>query len=822
MIRRFGVAAAIAACAALVYGCGGGNAPAQPPDTPLPALVVMSWTPLAEVAEDQDFGTDVPAGATGLRFAWDFGDGNTSTEASPRHRYASAGSYLVQVTVRDGKGHQVTTRGQVQVVPYLRLYGLRCSGTDGSGWCRQSAQDWRPQLHDLALGRGFDAWAVGEDGAVLQTNSLGTNWFDRSFADGHRLSAVVAPDPLRGWILGWASGGEGRAWRTVDGGNTWPAAVSPVPVAFPVRLRVLSDDVVLVWGARPGSAPAITEDGGRSWRLLSMDVQHVEADGTLWGLPVTPEGAFYAEHPGVAFRRSSDLGRSFVAEPGWPADGVVDWMGVSDDGWAWALSSRWVGDFPAQRVYTLLVRRGSAAAWTQASLPASGTVVQLTVTPSGSFAITNQGLAFTERLWHSDDAALTWTSREWPPLDRVAVTGLVDGRTAHASFRRTERPSLTTDGGSTWVRDRPDVGLPDDHQVQSVRRVSQGLLLKSSPAFGPNPRAGWQLSGDGSRWNDLWRASPDLWSAAVTELWFRDRQNGLAVTRGGTVLDTDDGGRNWRARSPAGLPDGGAAPLQRVQVAPDASLWALAGGRLVRSGDNGRSWQDAPSQPPPSQTSTASLQDFGWITAQQLYAVQTACFISPHRPTTCSSTVHRSDDAGRNWRSLPPNACHRVAFASAIQAICLIPDAPATSSDGGLTWTVAPGSLGVHADFPRIARGAPGSAAPGWWVLKPDRLLRSIDDGRSWQAVALPTLPLRLNDDGGIAPVVLRDMDFAGRRGWIVGDEGLVLFSDDGGASWAMQPSGVQSTLNKVFALDADSLWVGADQTVLVTATGGR
>src|SRR6185436_16119034 len=34
---------------------------------------------------------------------WEFGDGETSTEAAPRHVYAAAGSYTVSVTVRDAR-----------------------------------------------------------------------------------------------------------------------------------------------------------------------------------------------------------------------------------------------------------------------------------------------------------------------------------------------------------------------------------------------------------------------------------------------------------------------------------------------------------------------------------------------------------------------------------------------------------------------------------------------------------------------------------------------------------------------------------------------
>lgn len=38
-------------------------------------------------------------GPEGLSFAWDFGDGNSSSEAFPTHTYAEAGNYNVTLTV---------------------------------------------------------------------------------------------------------------------------------------------------------------------------------------------------------------------------------------------------------------------------------------------------------------------------------------------------------------------------------------------------------------------------------------------------------------------------------------------------------------------------------------------------------------------------------------------------------------------------------------------------------------------------------------------------------------------------------------------------
>lgn len=46
--------------------------------------------------------TSVPAPGPNVSYAWDFGDGNSSTQAYPIHQYAGPGTYNVCVTVSDG------------------------------------------------------------------------------------------------------------------------------------------------------------------------------------------------------------------------------------------------------------------------------------------------------------------------------------------------------------------------------------------------------------------------------------------------------------------------------------------------------------------------------------------------------------------------------------------------------------------------------------------------------------------------------------------------------------------------------------------------
>ena len=50
-----------------------------------------------------------------INFAWDFGDGNTSTDASPTHTYAAGGTYTVSLTTNDGNGNTATESKDITV-----------------------------------------------------------------------------------------------------------------------------------------------------------------------------------------------------------------------------------------------------------------------------------------------------------------------------------------------------------------------------------------------------------------------------------------------------------------------------------------------------------------------------------------------------------------------------------------------------------------------------------------------------------------------------------------------------------------------------------
>mgnify|MGYP005809866569 CR=1 FL=1 len=90
-------------------------------------------------------------------------------------------------------------------------------------------------------------------------------------------------------------------------------------------------------------------------------------------------------------------------------------------------------------------------------------------------------------------------------------------------------------------------------------------------------------------------------------------------------------------------------------------------------------------------------------------------------------------------------------------------------------------------------------------------LLATEDGAESWRQVPVPT---REN---------LTSIHFVGDLGWIAGWTGVILHSADGGKNWVRQQSGVRQGLESIFFADSTHGWaVGWLGTILRTADGGN
>jgi photosystem II stability/assembly factor-like uncharacterized protein len=131
--------------------------------------------------------------------------------------------------------------------------------------------------------------------------------------------------------------------------------------------------------------------------------------------------------------------------------------------------------------------------------------------------------------------------------------------------------------------------------------------------------------------------------------------------------------------------------------------------------------------------------------------------------------------------------------------------------------------------------GVKRTSAPSWLSLfgvaiRPDNeilvvgskalLLTSTDQGKTWIQRTMQERPGgRLFQDRDLYSI---RFDSSGKSGWVVGEEGIILHTTDGGDTWSLQKSGTTKNLFKIAVIDDKNVVVvGADGTILRTADGG-
>ena len=96
---------AVAVVAACVSGnCGGGGGDDASPSTPPSPSVTVGASPTNGTAPlSVQFSATATGGTSPYTWAWNFGDGNLSTQQAPQHTYRGAGTFNVSLTVSDSR-----------------------------------------------------------------------------------------------------------------------------------------------------------------------------------------------------------------------------------------------------------------------------------------------------------------------------------------------------------------------------------------------------------------------------------------------------------------------------------------------------------------------------------------------------------------------------------------------------------------------------------------------------------------------------------------------------------------------------------------------
>ncbi len=101
----------------------------------------------------------------------------------------------------------------------------------------------------------------------------------------------------------------------------------------------------------------------------------------------------------------------------------------------------------------------------------------------------------------------------------------------------------------------------------------------------------------------------------------------------------------------------------------------------------------------------------------------------------------------------------------------------------------------------------------GWVVGKDGVIAHTVDGGDTW-----------VGQESGVT-LSLNAIAFApdGKTGWVVGNDGVIRHTTDGGETWVPQPSGIAHHLYDIFVLDAQRAWaVGENGHIIATTNGGQ
>ena len=246
------------------------------------------------------------------------------------------------------------------------------------------------------------------------------------------------------------------------------------------------------------------------------------------------------------------------------------------------------------------------------------------------------------------------------------------------------------------------------------------------------------------------------------------------------ILITRDGGKNW---SPAALPQEAGKELFGMAQAPDGSVWAIGfDGQTLRTADGGRTWRFF-------QLRYEAYKALAFQDATHFIAVGGISF-------------ERGDamyaDAGGN-------ISRHDSLDFELNDIVLLPDgsgwrcgygAMQHTNDDGKTWDFQElrndnyTALDVHGPLAAYTSGGEGS------------ICATYDGGAHWET-------LRNGNDLTHPKYRLQDLIFTdGQHGYAVGENGVMIYSDDAGHHWSEVERFTDANLHGITKGPEGSLYV--------------
>jgi len=584
---------------------------------------------------------------------------------------------------------------------------------------------------------------------------------------GWMLFSVSVVDSMHAWACGWHDSAAGLVVRTTDGGENWIEMTRTLPFNLNDIHFVTSSLGWAVGGSGALGQPGYirrTTDGGQSWASQfsapNVVFQSVFFLDTLRGWVCGESGKILATTNGGIEWQQQIGGRNmfvndiyfFPSGVGWAGGGygpATAFLKTTNFGARWdSISNIRLGRFSfLNDTLGWAVARNSWLYWK--TTDGGRTWIQ------GPY-LRNGSVYPTDVVMLSDTLVLStmWDNRVDPPFDFFPIT----------------LQNLTNPFPPIETRTRLLWGI---EFVESGHGFAVGL---GDIVFSRDRGSTWMS-----------QVAADVLPLYAIDM--VDSSTGWTVGEKELILRTTDGGKHWKAQTPARR-----EALQAVASIDEQH--AFAGGSAFMSTTNGGStW-----------TRTALPENY-IITGLSFIDLRTGW--AAIAATTASQRVLHTTDGGVTWVEQPVSSrVYAIDFVDSNYGWC----AGASgfihaTTNGGRTWTVQTfGAVGVFSSIDFVDRTY-------GWVVAEHLILRTIDGGVHWD-----TSDVSINAGYRGVRFVNRD------TGWVVGSQGRIIVTTNGGSSWITQRTGAirQRDLFAVDAISSRLVWAsGYGGEILHTTNGG-